>query len=113
MSAEVLRKAARLMRQRAEIAKPGPWSYLCSTGAGTGEAVVTYASHDLESSLTVECGPDGGAEFDCEHFASWHPAVAIAVADWLDQHADYAQSLGREPGPRPLAVATTYLGGAS
>ena len=25
---------------------------------------------------------------DAEHIASWHPAVALAVADWLNKFAD-------------------------
>ena len=26
---------------------------------------------------------------DASHIALWHPGVALAVADWLDQHAEH------------------------
>lgn len=85
MSAEILRKAASLMRERAEAATPGPW--------------IPF-------------------DADADHIASWHPAVALAVADWLDATAD---DWDRSTAPIPvsdirldaraaLAVARAYLG---
>ena len=73
-----------------------------------------------------------GTEATAEHIASWHPAVALAVADWLDdlydritdtdydEDDDLAAALRGEVDVadwpevhRALAVATTYLGRAS
>jgi hypothetical protein len=55
---------------------------------------------------------------DAEHIASWHPAVALAVADWLDSLVDAMTnpdapnsgvSTDREER-HALAVARAYLG---
>jgi hypothetical protein len=86
MSAD-LRRAAALMRERANRAAPGRW----------------YPSDQPESMWDVESVSDAepagiavaaataqtGAcvQEDAEHIASWHPAVALAVADLLDAEA--------------------------
>jgi hypothetical protein len=66
---------------------------------------------------------------DAEHIASWHPAVALAVADWLDQHARNHDPVEVEAGRalpcgwlenprrgldscRGFAAACAYLDGA-
>ena len=67
MSAEMLRKAAALMRERAEAATPSDGTHW---GDGKGYSPLSYARQN-----------------DAEHIASWHPAVALAVADWLDAEA--------------------------
>lgn len=71
MSADVLRKAAALMRERAEAATGGPWLAYGHTVEGAG--TVYFDKHSLHG--------------DADHIASWHPAVALAVADWLDDIA--------------------------
>lgn len=43
------------------------------------------------------------------HVASWHPAVALAVADWLDDAATLADETGRIDR-HALAVARAYIG---
>jgi hypothetical protein len=81
MSAEILRRAAASMRERAEdaAAVPGLWNGCCAS-------------------------PDHAA-----YVASWPPAVALAVADWLDSTAnDY--NLTSKTVARAFAVARTYLG---
>jgi len=93
VSAQILREAAALMRSRAE-------------------AVATP-----EGDALTESWADASREFipgaDGEHVASWHPAVALAVADWLDECADdYGRGFGT-PDAHALAVATAYLGGAA
>lgn len=54
-----------------------------------------------------------------EHIAAWHPAVALAVADWLDETARELDEVTAfhggdyEPGPHfqsALSVACTFLG---
>lgn len=60
---------------------------------------------------------------DAPHIASWHPAVALAVADWLDAEAtkvtEWRQSQPGKPdihystgkvSKHALAVARAYLG---
>jgi hypothetical protein len=47
---------------------------------------------------------------DAEHIASWHPAVALAVADWLDD----TDTEGHHPDESccgACEVARAYLGG--
>lgn len=73
----------------------------------------------------AEARNEGAGIRDLDHLASWHPAVALAVADWLDAEALDAE--GRERSgrdrtncdvevyisPLVLAVARAYLGEAS
>lgn len=66
MSAEVLRRAAALMRERAEAVE----------GWYTAEAWATTAPMNLP----IE-------QADAEHIASWHPTVALAVAKAMDDVA--------------------------
>lgn len=76
MSGESLRAAAALMRERAEAATGGPW---VKRRDSTGEHVYTAGErHFVADVYTRE---------DMRHIASWHPAVALAVADWLDDIA--------------------------
>lgn len=117
MSADLLRRAAKGMRERAEAATVrSPWirqDYEDHTPCvGTPELLGAVA--------------DCGEEEDAEHIASWHPAVALAVADWLDAEAAVwtASSMQPEPGTvierrewssldQAAAVARAYLGGTS
>jgi hypothetical protein len=103
MSAEVLREAAALMRERAEAVGEGPWESYALPDAGpkrwtmTGVGVVDdEMGHRIEAMFPA----------DATHVASWHPAVALAVADWLDWCAQRDAFNGRA-----LAVARAYLGG--
>lgn len=100
MSADVLREAARLIRARAEAVGDDWYS---------AKAWATTAPMNLPIERA-----------DAEHIASWHPDVALAVADWLDDEADDAerfQAQTRAPRlmvpRRALAVARAYLGGAA
>lgn len=104
MSADLLRRAASTMRERAEAAQ----------ASANGEPWYPASEmHDL-------IGGGSRNTADAQHIASWHPAVALAVADWLDATADRVD-MGRDPkdggrrnhgwrGSREaLAVATAYL----
>ncbi len=73
MSAQELRQAAALIRERAEAAEAqsGPEWY-CRTQAN-GCAWIEPAH------IAVH-----GYGSAAEHIASWHPAVAVLAADWLD-----------------------------
>lgn len=121
MSAETLRRAAALMRERAEAATPSPWAVPV---ANVFRLIAPEAEHDNQPMgktppypwLIIADLVDGRAA-DVTHAASWHPAVALAVADWLDSAWHAIQS-----SPRPdvlagspdmlaaLAVARAYLG---
>lgn len=101
MSAEVLRRAASLMRERAEAATKGPW---------TTDVGLIISNPGPNAKYVADCydEPEASAD-DAKHVASWHPAVALAVADLLDEIAS---------GELPLAttvasVAHAYLGEAS
>jgi hypothetical protein len=108
MSAEMLRRAAALMRERAEAAtrpvqSPG-W-------------IAGREGREFERLNEVYTGPEcrdsrdlAVATFaaDAQHIASWHPAVALAVADLLDTAPDTGTSSITYHAA--LAVATAYLG---
>lgn len=110
MSAEKLREAARLMRERAEAAKGSPWEFSEEPGRWSSEWAIfsADAGHDF-----AMCESDD----DAAHIASWHPAVALAVADWLDDaaHLD-GQMPHRSPtfSPNAWVISWTCLacGGA-
>ncbi|GGO86720.1 hypothetical protein GCM10011584_09730 [Nocardioides phosphati] len=101
MSAELLRRAAAKMRENADAATRGPWSVAHVDGQGFA---VHHGEHD-----TVSLYSDRP---NAEHIASWHPAVALAVADWLDFIAPFCR-FGDDDSlhaKHALAVARTYLG---
>jgi hypothetical protein len=111
---EEIRRAAALMRERAQAATPGPWrvgpegsegSYLLPSLGGIRER------SRFIGILNGRVQPEDG--HNAAHVASWHPVVALAVADWLDGTADATES---EPEHYPvdlqaLAVARAYLAG--
>lgn len=122
MSADVLRRAAAKMRERAEAATPGPWHVVAS---GMGIRTPTPAAYrfirdDREHTVAEAWDSMTGRE-DAAHIASWHPAVALAVANWLDEQAGcleedattfrFATPESREAMyADALAVARAYLG---
>jgi hypothetical protein len=99
MSAEVLREAAALMRERAEGA-------------------IASLSPNVPEWHSVDALMDQGkTRGDAEHIVGQTPAVALAVADWLasvaerqiDAH-DTGAILGGTDWEHALAVARAYLG---
>lgn len=116
MSIEVtVREAARLMRERARTATPGPWAVPV---ANVFRVVAPGAPHyNPPMGMTppypwrIVHEPDLYAPFapDAAHIASWHPAVALAVADWLDA----AIGATKVQHDAALAVARAYLGEAT
>lgn len=108
VSAELLREAAALIRSRAEA------------------ATYVYAEHHPQAGEVVPWFEGGDVysfdETDGPHIMAWSPAVALAVADWLDATAREFDALGDpdlsghpQDGRRTagIAVATTYLGRTS
>lgn len=109
MSSGLPREAATLMRQRAEAADRY-WNADVVPGDSLHLWVPDYDPSD-PSGQTAMQRVVGGAESPlAEHIASWHPAVALAVADWLDAClARDPRALGTE-AESALAVARAYLG---
>ena len=107
MSADLLRRAAALMRDRAEAATPGPWRH--DEMQATRRDGHYFAVNDGSTELLIDRGFDAGP--NGAHAASWHPAVALAVADWLECQADTTCDCGLDEGA--LAAARAYLGEAS
>jgi hypothetical protein len=103
---ETLRTAARLMRERAEAATPGPWSSF-------------FGRVRLDDGRDLFLTTTAGGYADAAHIASWHPAVALAVADWLDIAAGHQEVYEQEACGSPflfgaaLPVAHAYLGDRS
>lgn len=114
MSVETLRRAAALMRERARFAVPA------IPGGETNDPLPWEASPHGVHGMAGDwiCDSSGGER--AEHIASWHPAVALDVANLLDTEADrseWARPLVTFDGPtlRPvdediLAIARAYLG---
>lgn len=132
MSSETLRRAASLMRARAtDRAVPeSPWFVEDDGGDYNVLAVDPGCPIPFDVARNV---PAGRAEDDhspvAEHIASWHPDVAIAVADSLDAagadlwaygplHCEDGctecdDALWMPPVRRALTVARAYLGETS
>jgi hypothetical protein len=121
VSAEILREAAALMRSRAEAEPSVGWIKVdFNEGDGHPPRPLWGVSNDAYFNpptdedapwLAVEIMT--GTEATAEHIASWHPAVALAVADLLERVANTSEAAGAEPSPDMTAVATTYLGRTS
>ena len=105
MSAEVLREAARLMRERAEAATPGPWwSYVegrDDDGGGSSEILPDPHEGDMvladdgvhvvdsaEFSVHVGSGYHRRWEADQDFIAAADPPFILAVAALLEAEAD-------------------------
>jgi hypothetical protein len=107
MSAELLREAAALMRERAvaatDVAGASDWFVVLRGERFAGEYGIR-SSGGLVAGETVE--------EEAEHIASWHPTVAVAVADWLDEvHADLSTyNATTTRAKHAFAVANAYLG---
>lgn len=98
---EVLARAASLMRERAKAATPGPWT-------ATDRYPHVVMQPDGESMVSTNLAALPAA--DAAHIAGWHPAVALAVAEWLDLAADRWAANGHVmTGHAALSVATAYL----
>lgn len=118
MSAELLREAAALMRSRAVAANACGMVSDC-----TDPAHAWYPLDELRSRFSDARRGSAAAE----HIASWHPAVALAVADWLDTAGadlfahgplccddgcmECDDVLWMPHVRRAIAVARAYLGG--
>ena len=81
MSANRLREAARVLRERAEVATPGPW-----TVAGPYKSGALYLAND-DIGATVAKFETPRRDENVRFIATLHPGVALALADLLDAEA--------------------------
>lgn len=84
MSAAELRRAAATLRNRAEAATPGPWRPEYSKGSG--DCVLDAESTNCLDSVARTTHFRSG--LDAAYIATVHPAVGLALADWLDEGAN-------------------------
>lgn len=111
MSAEVLRRAAALMRERAEAAyhpdakyEPGVWLTEHHNSQYNSEP---EACHIAEDRRGVYWSVAHSVHIPiAEHMAGLDPATAFRIADWLERAARRWWLRDREA----LAVARAYLG---
>lgn len=82
MSADQLRAAARVLRERALEAAPHPWESIAA-GAWTGR--IFAADSEMIAKVSTEVSDDHS---NAEYIATMHPGVALALADWLDKADD-------------------------
>lgn len=124
MSADLLREAAALMRERASAATQGPW--VVQRGYARGVTDI-WMPNDARGCYAVTAFGTKHRE-NGQHIVSWHPDVALAVADWLDVAAGYQDVHEQIRTERPddpsvpesvpiidaaVAVARAYLGRTS
>lgn len=116
--AEVLRAAAALMRERAQAVRSAchtdwgdrPWDtedcaeFGCVCIVYQGEHKPWEEAQVPLIQYVADCETDAHAT----HIASWHPAMAAAVADWLEAEAADAEVFPLR-FPQALEVARVYL----
>jgi hypothetical protein len=113
--AETLRRAAKLMRERADAAPKGHWPALpwgvedCEHGCPCVVYHGEYAPFDEPQVPLIQFVCDAETPEHAEHIASWHPLAAAAVAGWLEAEAADAAVFPLR-FPQALAVARAYLG---
>ena len=118
--AETMRQAATLLREQANAATPGPWQHMCIGSEGCLVLRKTGTIRERGRGRVARFGQkDWQADHaDAEFVAGMSPAVALALADWLDNEAVNAPGPGEVylRGGRDayaLAVACAYLGEGS
>jgi hypothetical protein len=120
-AAEKLRRAAKVLRERAEAATPGPWYVDPKSRGADVRGLPENTSYDYrgDSVATAADGDFGacGTE-DATYIALLDPTVALAVADWLEFEAKVMMlhlSEGRlfpvDRAERSDAVADAILAG--
>ena len=126
-----IRRAAELMRERAAEAERPPYGSDHANQPWCPDWTWQAVRH-VNRNMDMECPAhpwDSDSEGECNtwgryagyHIASWHPGVALAVADWLDYAAevdDFNTQRGYSSAAhgwvtRATNVARAYLGGAS
>ena len=134
MSADKLRQAAKVLRERAEKATPGPWGVaneIDGVRAGQPTVVVATRPGDRYARRVVSVGQTRPhlrpSAPNVAYIATMHPGVGLALAKWLDDLAAGWQwdegepvydpggheiTLDESMDTHPLAIADLILGGA-
>ncbi len=114
--AEVIRRAAKLMRELAEGCEPRRWYWKALGEKRYPQRVSSEGNVSLIAETFID---PAHRPYEAEHIASWHPLVTLAVADWLeteainsDAYAGNGNWLGA-PSEHALKIARTYLGEGS
>lgn len=110
MSAELLRRAAKVLRDAGEAATPGPWEHVDYQGNTDGPpvtfmgcgSVVTLAENVMFGDIAAPNGdlyPRSGYSplEDMRYIALMSPPVALALADLLEAHIPLFDGLARPP----------------
>lgn len=111
-----LRRAAALMRQRATHEAVPEESWYVEMDDDSGEECRVHASNADEPRLPWDVAREVPSRELAEHIASWHPAVTLAVADWLGgvaialETGDPDDLLGFGETTAAFKVACAYLG---
>lgn len=118
MSAATLREAAALMRERAEASRD--WNADVEPGDSLHLWVIEHDPSDPTGQTPMQRMVGGADAPWSDHIASWQPAVALAVADWLAGVRLHHELDGdgrilrfcsqRREQDAALAVARAYLG---
>ena len=106
-----IRRAASLMRERAEAATSGPWRAASGAHDGIAYPCILTANGNPADPQTwlMATGIAGSRQGpDAAHAASMHPGVGLALAEWLDAAAQaWDEGLLWDEA---LNVAHVYLG---
>ena len=113
MSADRLREAAKVLRERAERVTPGPWEAFRRGDADGPFGVCAETVGDLDQDVYY-----GSGRADAIYIATMHPGVGLALADWLDTAANNAERNGwmagyteAMRGTSAVRIADLILGG--
>lgn len=114
------------MRERAEAATSGPWEFRPRRGfQSMGHDPATIGFTDEAGYFVMVREGTWATEADMGYMASWPPAVALAVADWLESAAgalsppvpesaldvvDAGRMIAVADEGHALTVARAYLG---
>ncbi|MGC5033050.1 hypothetical protein [Micromonospora sp. DT229] len=111
-TADTIREAARLIRERAEAASPGPY-FTTGKSARYGGLVATPSDgHPEDQGYDGHLIGESMSEANLAHLGGWPPAVALAVAAWLETEARMAEKRDNSPEGHTfhaLNVARAYL----
>ena len=86
MSADRLRQAARVLRERAEAASEGEWRPFRSGLKGVDAAWIVDSGPTFIASTQID---SERGKADATYIATVHPGVGLALADWLDAIGAY------------------------
>ncbi|MEV0214248.1 hypothetical protein [Micromonospora sp. NPDC050695] len=101
---ETIRAAARLMRERAETACPGPWFITAMSGRYGGVVAKPTADFPEDRGYDGHLIGESLSAAHREYVASWDPTVTLLVAEWLEDVAN-----GDGVDRHALGIARAYL----